>query len=145
MLSLCEPNRLDLVTKVWEIVHICRASNMDDPKGRYRHEIAYDDHYIYVLGGGTSEVAYDLENLPAFDLKKSKWITIKTKPDPDAKFGYPQPRKCHSCIQYDTPNGIHVIIAGGYIGDDRFFDDVWRLNLRTYQWQYVRFSYYYHE
>lgn len=109
---------------------------MDDPKGRYRHEIAYDDQYIYVFGGGTSDVAYDLETVPAFDIKKSKWITIKTRPDANAKLpGFPQPRKCHSCIQYDTPNGIEVIIAGGYYEDQKFFKDIWKLNLRTYQWQ----------
>jgi len=28
-----------------------------------------------------------------------------------------------------------VIIAGGYFEDQKFFDDIWKLNLRTYQWQ----------
>lgn len=136
LFSSMSPHRLDLVTKIWESVYICNPSNSDDPKGRYRHEIAYDDQYIYMFGGGTSEVAYDLENIPAFDIKQSKWLTINTRPDPNAPLpGVPEARKCHSCIQYDTPNGIDVIIAGGYYEDQRFFNDIWKLNLRTHQWQ----------
>lgn len=113
---------------------MCQSSNPDDPQGRYRHEIAYDDNHIYVFGGGTSEIAYNLETIPAFDLKQSKWISIKTKPDPKSGI-YPEPRKCHSCIQYDTPDGIDIIIAGGYFEDQKFFKDIWKLNLRTYEWK----------
>lgn len=133
--SLLAPYRLDLVTKVWECVCISKESIQEDPKGRYRHEIAYDENFIYVLGGGTSEVAYDLEIIPAFDLKENKWTQIKTKPDPLLpESGYPEPRKCHSCIQYDTENGVEVVIAGGYYDDQRFFSDIWKLNLKTFQW-----------
>lgn len=129
-------HRLDLLKKVWESVYICRGSSPSEPKGRYRHEIAYDNNYIYVLGGGTSDSAFDLEIVPAFDLRLNKWISIKTQADPSVKLpGYPAPRKCHSCVQYETPNGIEVIIAGGYFEDQRFFDDIWKLNLRTHQWQ----------
>lgn len=114
---------------------ICKNSIRDDPKGRYRHEIAYDDNFIYVFGGGTSEEAYDLETIPAFDLKHNKWIQIKTKPDPKVRApGYPEPRKCHSCIQYNTDDGIEVVITGGYYDDQKFFNDIWKLNLRTFQW-----------
>lgn len=89
-----------------------------------------------MLGGGTSEIAYDLETVPTFDIKQSKWISIKTKPDPNAKEpGYPEPRKCHSCVQYETSDGIEVVIAGGYFEDQKFFKDIWKLNLRTYQWR----------
>lgn len=129
--------RLDLISRVWECVYICNdIVRDDDPKGRYRHEIAHDSNHIYILGGGTREHTFDLEMMPTFDISLNKWTTIKTKPDPNAKdtAGYPEPRKFHSCVQQCTPDGIEVIIAGGFQSDRIQFDDIWKLNLRTYQW-----------
>lgn len=110
---------------------------MDDPKGRYRHGIANDDKYIFILGGGTSTMAYDLDELPAFSLELHKWEHIRTEPDPLAPVpGYPGSRKCHSCVQYTTDCGdVEVIITGGYYEDMQFFNDIWKLNLRTLRWQ----------
>lgn len=134
--SLLNKHRLDLITKEWECINISRDENSDDPKGRYRHEIAHDDNYIYVLGGGTSLSAYDLEVLPAFNLELSKWTQLKTKPDTLAPPpGYPQSRKCHSCVQYKLPNNdVEVVIAGGYFENEQFYNDIWKLNLSTLQW-----------
>lgn len=122
---------------MWECVYISNdVLREDDPKGRYRHEIASDGKFIYILGGGTRERTFDLEKVHAFDLTLNKWTIVRTKPDPDTKdnAGYPEPRKFHSCVQQDTPNGIEVIIAGGYFSDAIQFDDIWKLNLRTHQW-----------
>lgn len=128
--------RLDLITKEWECICICREDIREDPKGRYRHEVAYDDNYLYVLGGGTSETAYSLEELPAFGFANRKWTYIKTKPDPNARApGYPESRKCHSCIQYNTDDGIEVVIAGGYLNETKHYNDIWKLNLQTFQWR----------
>lgn len=119
---------------------MCRDENIDDPKGRYRHEIAYDEQFIYVLGGGTSTVAYSLEQLPAFNMELGKWEYIKTKPDPMAPLpGIPNARKCHSCVQYKTDSGdIELVIAGGYYEDSQFFNDIWKLNLTTFRWHLYR-------
>ena len=47
-------HRFDLRTKTWEAVYICAGRDPHEPKGRYRHEIAFDGKRIYILGGGTS-------------------------------------------------------------------------------------------
>ncbi|XP_054746018.1 kelch domain-containing protein 10 homolog, partial [Anastrepha obliqua] len=51
----CDVHRLNLRTRVWECVYICRPDIREwEDEGRYRHEVVYDGQYIYVLGGGTS-------------------------------------------------------------------------------------------
>lgn len=62
---------------------------------------------------------------------------MKTKADPntEANNGYPEPRRFHSCIQQYSDDGIEAIIAGGYKSQEKRFDDIWKLNLRTHQWQ----------
>lgn len=109
-----------------------------DPPGRYRHELVYDKKFIYILGGGISEMAFDLIDLPAFDLEKNTWQVVKTKPDPQSNPGYPGARKCFSCVQFETVDGdIQVVIAGG--NDNRkFFRDLWKLELKTMQWSLFR-------
>lgn len=131
-----EHYRLNLASRVWQCVYVCNDTlRDDDPKGRYRHEIAHDNTHIYILGGGTREQTFDLEKVPAFDFTLNKWTTIHTKPDPNAKDngGYPQPRKFHSCVQQQTEEGIEVIVAGGFQSEVQF-DDIWKLNLGTHQW-----------
>lgn len=55
-------HRLNLITRTWELLY---ASNDnirdDDPKGRYRQEIAQDDEYIYIFGGGTQDTSFDMD------------------------------------------------------------------------------------
>lgn len=82
-------------------------------------------------------MAYDLDVLPAFSLELNKWEHIKTFSDPLAPVpGYPSPRKCHSCVQYTIDDGdVEVVITGGYFEDTQFFNDIWKLNLRTLRWQ----------
>lgn len=54
----CDIYRIDLRTRVWERVYICTGVDQSEPKGRYRHELAYDGQRIYVFGGGTSHTAF---------------------------------------------------------------------------------------
>lgn len=129
--------RLDLTTLMWECCYICNENLRDDPRGRYRHEVAYDDDYVYILGGGTQDQSFDLEVLPAYSLNDNKWSFVKTLPDPntEANSGYPEPRRFHSCIQQQTVQGMEAIIAGGYRTQEKRFDDIWKLNLKTFQWK----------
>lgn len=115
----------------------CKVNLRDDPQGRYRHEVAHDDDYVYVFGGGTQDQSFDLEILPAYNFHTNKWIYVKTLPDPNTEEngGYPEPRRFHSCVQQNTDRGLEAIIAGGYKARDKRFDDIWKINLRTYQWQ----------
>lgn len=102
--------------------------------------MAHDDNYVYILGGGTQDQSFDLETVPAYSFNENKWIYIKTLADPntEANGGYPEPRRFHSCIQQQTEYGCEAVIMGGYKAPDKRFDDIWKLNLKTYQWK--RFS-----
>lgn len=114
--------------------------NPDEPIGRYRHEIAIDDRFIYIFGGGTSDTVFDLTTLPVYDLIERRWNKIVTYPDPDA--GFPAPRKCHSLVQHSTKDvhdceEICVYVAGGnYQGGP--LSDVWKLSLTTRRWMRFR-------
>ena len=54
----CDIHRFDIRTQVWESVYICAGRDQCEPKGRYRHELAFDGKIIYVFGGGTGAEAY---------------------------------------------------------------------------------------
>ncbi|XP_017865846.1 PREDICTED: kelch domain-containing protein 10 homolog [Drosophila arizonae] len=142
----CDVYRLDLRTKVWENVYICRPEMRDDPEGRYRHEVVYDGKHIFVLGGGTSNSVYDLQRIPAYNLDANRWDYFDTLPDRSSGAwsendkGYPRPRKCFSCVQHQSSNGdIEAFITGGLQGDfSTYFSDIWKLNLRTKQWTIIQ-------
>lgn len=130
--------RLNLRTRTWEILYVSNDNMRDgDPPGRYRHEIAHDDDNIYIFGGGTQNASFDLDQIPAYSFTENNFRYIKTKPDPQvtANGGYPEARRFHSCIQQAGDNGIDVIIAGGFRAPTQYLDDIWKFNLRTYQWQ----------
>lgn len=111
----------------------------EDPPGRYRHEIAHDDDYIYIFGGGTQDTSFEMDRIPAYSFNENKFTYIKSKPDPlvTANSGYPEARRFHSCIQQQCTdnNGTEVIIAGGFKAPTEYLDDIWKFNLRTHQWQ----------
>ncbi|KAH8297428.1 hypothetical protein KR044_011709 [Drosophila immigrans] len=142
----CDVYRLDLRTKVWENVYICRPEMRDDPEGRYRHEVVYDGKHIYALGGGTSNSVFDLQRIPAYNLDANRWDYFDTMPDRSSMAwsqndkGYPKPRKCFSCVQHQSSNGdIEAFITGGLQGDfSTYFSDIWKLNLRTKQWTIIQ-------
>lgn len=144
----CDVHRLNLRTRVWECVYVCRPYIREDPEGRYRHEVVYDGQYIYVLGGGTSNLVYDLERIPAFNLKTNRWEYFDTLPDRSSQAnqlvsrpnsGYPKPRKCFSCVQHTKSNGdVEAFITGGLQSDQVYFSDIWKLNFTTKQWTLIQ-------
>jgi Kelch motif len=130
---------LDFNTQKWELLAISRPEiDPDQPIGRYRHEIAIDDRYIYIFGGGTADRVFDLKTLPVFDLMEKKWGQVTTLPDRDVIDGYPKPRKCHSLVQHTVTDIFDeeetcVYVAGGmYQGGP--LNDLWRLSLKTLRW-----------
>ncbi|KAG7202025.1 hypothetical protein KM043_004710 [Ampulex compressa] len=134
----CDIHRFNLKTAVWEAVYICTGRDHCEPKGRYRHELAFDGRMIYVLGGGTAVEAFGFSEIPAFDLKRNKWLTLHTRGDKKDNT-VPEPRRCHGSVQYtDEKTGtIYVVISGGYNGY-HVFSDVWRLDLDNLQWTCLR-------
>ncbi|XP_019870567.1 kelch domain-containing protein 10 homolog isoform X2 [Aethina tumida] len=127
----CNIHRLNMKTTTWEIVYICSGKGDYEPEGRYRHEVSFDGKQIYVLGGGTADLAYDLQYVPAFNLEKKIWNKLSTFRDRNK--GYPAPRRCHGAVQIDTDTGVQVFITGGHDGEN-VFNDLWKLDLKTMQW-----------
>nr|CAI5846140.1 unnamed protein product [Callosobruchus analis] len=130
----CDIHRLNLKSMNWEIVYLCNGQGEYEPKGRYRHEVGFDGRHIYVLGGGTIIDAFGFKDIPAFDVEDLVWRRKKTVEDP--KKGYPPPRRCHGAVQVDAEEGggaPQVFVIGGHDGEN-IFDDLWRLDLRTFRW-----------
>lgn len=113
----------------------------EDPAGRYRHEVARVGNKLYIIGGGTVDLSYELMNLPVFDLDTHKWDKVILKSDDqDSQINVNlQPRKCHSAVQIDTPSGVQVFVAGGSNGLS-IFNDIWRLDTTNLQWTLMRKS-----
>ncbi|XP_014674834.1 PREDICTED: kelch domain-containing protein 10-like [Priapulus caudatus] len=67
------------------------------------------------------------EAVPAFDLQKQNWEELPTVKD--SRHGFPQARRCHSCVKIKDD----VYMTGGYDGE-QIFGDLWRLHLPTMSW-----------
>ncbi|XP_053625859.1 kelch domain-containing protein 10 homolog [Plodia interpunctella] len=133
----CDIFRLDLRTMIWESEYIGTGQE-GEPMGRYRHELARIGENLYIIGGGTGDWAYDLMELPVFNLKTKTWTILTPKPDDSTRdILMPLPRKCHSAVQISTPSGEQVFVAGGTDGQ-AVFEDIWRLNLSDLQWNLMQ-------
>nr|XP_022917539.1 kelch domain-containing protein 10 homolog [Onthophagus taurus] len=137
----CDIHKLNMKTQSWESVYICQGKGDYEPEGRYRHEVGFDGQCIYILGGGTVEDVFDFAEIPVFDLEKLQWSVQKALPDSlvinSIHDGYPPPRRCHGAVQLEFEDeDFKVFITGGYSGD-QIYDDLWCLNLRTFQWTLV--------
>ncbi len=131
--------RLNLEDGNWELLLESRPEiDESHPLGRYRHEICHDNRFIYVLGGGASDQTFGLKDLPCFDTENKKWSVRRTLVDPKTKT-FPNRRKCHSLVQYLNSQGeICVVIAAGITGSNKELDDIWKLNLSSFQWNKLR-------
>jgi Galactose oxidase, central domain len=123
--------RLNLSTLTWETVFTCTGNRTDEPDARYRHELAFDGVNLYILAGGTAELAYDFLTIPVFSLETFTWSFRASKQD--SKEGYPLARKCHSAVQIKKDTGIEVFVMGGF-DNTKIFNDVWRLDIPSLQW-----------
>ncbi|KAG8177333.1 hypothetical protein JTE90_018356 [Oedothorax gibbosus] len=118
---------LDLTTKVW--THLDTEMKKFDwtPDPRYRHEIALHNNKIFVFGGGTAHVSFDMVEIPVFCLESKTWTKITTtSTDPQ---NFPEPRRCHALVQI----GSDAYLCGGFDGL-RTFNCIWKFNLETHQW-----------
>lgn len=109
-----------------------------EPFGRYRHEVVQANNKLYIIGGGTGEWAFELMEIPIFDLESKTWsIQIPKADDSTEPTVRPLARKCHSAVQVNTGKHSQVFVAGGSDGES-VFNDVWRLDLETLQWTLMR-------
>lgn len=117
----------------WEPVFVATGQD-NEPHGRYRHEVIRVNNKLYIIGGGTSELAFQLMEIPMYDLDKNTWCTLVPRADDTSKNTVtPLPRKCHSAVQIDTDKGVQVFVVGGS-DSQSVFDDVWRLDISDLKW-----------
>ncbi len=79
------------------------------------------------------------EQLDCFDISKRKFAEQATMAD--SAHGFPAPRKCHGLVEFDD----YVFLIGGCedapapnrgaLSDCRIINDIWRLDLDTWQWR----------
>lgn len=87
---------------------------------------------FYVIGGGMSSrdpvEFFQLEKIHSFSFASGRWNEHACRPS--KTHGFPKRRRCHGCVIF---NSI-VYICGGYDGV-HMFDDIWSLDLATFQWE----------
>ncbi|XP_014370287.2 kelch domain-containing protein 10 homolog [Papilio machaon] len=133
----CDIYRLDLRTMNWEQVYVGNGQD-GEPVGRYRHEIARVGNKLYIIGGGTGEYAFELMEIPVYDLDTDTWSFLSPKADDTLRETLaPLARKCHSAVQVNTEAGPQVFVVGGSDGQS-MFDDIWRLNIKEMQWNLMQ-------
>ena len=119
--------RYSFSTHTWLYV-----KGQNPPLPRYRHESVSDGERFYVIGGGMSsrdpEVFFQLEKIQSFNFSSKQWEEHVCYPS--RTYGFPQRRRCHGCVIFNSV----VYICGGYDGLN-IFDDIWSLDLATFQWQ----------
>ncbi|XP_047527782.1 kelch domain-containing protein 10-like [Vanessa atalanta] len=109
---------------IWEPVFIGTGEE-GEPLGRYRHEVVRVGNKLYIIGGGTGELAFELMDIPMYDLETNTWTKLVPKGDDSMKDTVvPLGRKCHSAVQIDTLSGVQVFVAGGTDGQAVFNEDL---------------------
>jgi len=69
-----------------------------------------------------------------FDVATKQWQSLSTKHDQTvAGRGYPINGDWHSCIQ--CPEKLNMVYISGGCNDFRSFNDVWRIDFDTLQWE----------
>ncbi|XP_078344080.1 kelch domain-containing protein 10-like [Oculina patagonica] len=119
--------RYSLFKHTWEYL---KGDN--PPVPRYRHESVCDGERFYVIGGGMSsrdpQEFFQLEKINSFSFASRRWNEHACHPS--KTHGFPKRRRCHGCVIFDSI----VYICGGYDGVN-IFDDIWSLDLSTFQWE----------
>lgn len=103
-----------------------------DIEVRYRHELAFWDNKLYVIGGGAGQRGHDLKTIPVFDLTTNTWSRKQTHPHVSfsGDLEFPSQRYSHDCAQLGSTiymvGGTHVATV---------YNDIWSLELTTLSWQ----------
>ncbi|KAJ2957656.1 hypothetical protein NQZ79_g6625 [Umbelopsis isabellina] len=102
------------------------------PQLRYAHsQTLLDDNRIVVLGGfdGMSGTATSLADIWIYEIDTNTWSNIPATLSSD---GRPAARSSHSAVL--MPDGISIVIYGGYDGYN-VFNDVAVLNTTSWAWE----------
>ncbi|GAU88483.1 hypothetical protein RvY_01175 [Ramazzottius varieornatus] len=133
--------RLNLETVQWShLAQYDQANPMDIlnqagyiPEPRYRHECVTFSKYIYVLGGGTVQEVFDFVKVPAFNTETNEWSELESKGTTEGN-RYPHSRKFHAAVQFMN----YAYLCGGFDGTETMYNDIWRLDLTTLQWEELK-------
>ena len=105
------------------------------PYPRYRHEAVSDGVRFYIVGGGIGNSdpseEFSLEKVYSFEFDKPQWNQHLCSPCSSSK-EFPVARRCHGCVLWKGS----VYICGGYNGVE-VFDDIWSLDLSSFQWRKI--------
>ena len=119
--------RYSLLKHTWDYL-----KSENPPIPRYRHESVCDGERFYVIGGGMSgrdpEDFFQLDKIQSFSFSNKRWNGHVCYPS--KTHGFPKRRRCHGCVIFNSA----VFICGGYDGVN-IFDDIWSLDLATFQWE----------
>jgi len=134
-------HRFNFREGTWTKCHVTGFNR--GPEARYRHELAYWQSKIFMLGGGTQMEVFGFTSLWYFDTARGEgqfgqgvWKSVPTTPDPTFPIDesleeqFPAPRRCHDCVQ----RGKYVYVFGGFDGA-RILGDCWQLDLEQLQWK----------
>lgn len=91
-----------------------------------------------MFGGGVSFEAFELDEIPVFNLETNEWTSLPSIGDASItdNNGFPLKRKCHGCVQ-DPHDKALVFINGGYNDNSSVYNDTWRIDLRTLEWKRI--------
>ncbi|XP_008548865.1 kelch domain-containing protein 10 homolog [Microplitis demolitor] len=136
--------RLDTTNLKWECVYKCTGKDPNEPYFS-GHNLVFDGRQIFLLRPavdlrtifmGRPVINESFTKIPAFDLISRKWKKFDTYGDKRHKPRFPKKeRDAYAVAQYDDPatGDTSVIISGGE-KDYYVYNDVWKLNLRSFQW-----------
>ncbi len=121
-------HKYDFKTRRWELIRCSMP-----PSARYRHEMASTEGGFVVIGGYGINGACPLDTLPVYSYADHSWQYVECKQDP--VHGSPQARRSHSCVKFKD----NVYVCGGFQEDsgDAIYDDIWKLNVRTFTWSKI--------
>ena len=121
-------HKYDFKTRRWELIRCSMP-----PSARYRHEMASTEGGFIVIGGYGINGACPLDTLPVYSYADHSWQYVECKQDP--VHDSPQARRSHSCVKFKD----NVYVCGGFQEDsgDAIYDDIWKLNVRTFTWSKI--------
>jgi len=100
---------------------------------RYGHSANIHNDILLVFGGVDLNHQY-LENLSRYNLATGSWENQNIAPNNlFSAVSKPSPRRCHQSQIYKG----YLYIYGGLSPADQVLDDLWRIDLRTFNWEKV--------
>ncbi|CAI6372244.1 unnamed protein product [Macrosiphum euphorbiae] len=131
-------HRFDLSTRKWELLYKTIRED-HDPTPIHEHKVVFFKGRIYIFGSkirdaDNNSIHYDFSKIHMFDVDTKQWQLLSAKHDHRvSEPGCPKTRYWHSCVQ--CPEKSNLVYLCGGLGDFQTFNDVWRIDIDTMQWE----------